>query len=150
MKLDSYLSGFLLVVACALLSILGLLAVRRTVHARGLISSHDVGGYLLSVVGTLYAVILGLIVVDSMATFQQARQTTEQEANSLTDVILLADHLPRERRERVQAQARRYIGLILDDEWALMDRGRHVPEARQAAIDLVAAVCNFEPTTEKE
>src|SRR5690348_6859122 len=98
MRIDSYVSGFVLVAGCAALSIVGLLAVRRTVHARALISSHDVGGYLLSIVGTLYAVILGLVVFDSMGKFQQASQTTELEANSLIDVILLADHLPRERR----------------------------------------------------
>src|SRR5215216_2019607 len=121
MKLDSYTSGFLIVTASAIVSVFGLLAARRLLRSTDLLDCHDVGGYLLSVVGTLYAVILGLIVVDSMTTFQQARMTTEQESNSLTDVILLADHLPRERRERVQALARRYIGLILDDEWALMD-----------------------------
>ena len=75
MKLDSYLSGFFLVGASTLVSVVGLLVVRRLLHTKNLISSHDVGGYLLSVVGTMYAVILGLIVVDAMAKFQEARQS---------------------------------------------------------------------------
>ena len=48
-----------------------------------------VASYLLSVVGTLYAVTLGLIVVDSLGKFAEARMTTEGESNALADLILI-------------------------------------------------------------
>jgi Protein of unknown function (DUF4239) len=150
MKIDSYLSGFFLVGGSIALAILGLLAVRRVLHAKSLISSHDVGGYLLSVTGTLYAVILGLIVVDSMAKFQQARVTTEQESNALANVILLSNQLPREERLQIQQLALAYIDHVIQDEWPIMDQGKYAPEARWAAIHLIDAVCDFEPKTEKE
>jgi hypothetical protein len=73
MKIDSYISGFFLVGASTLVSVIGLLVVRRVLHSKTLISRHDDGGYLLSVVGTVDAVILGLIVVDVMGKFQEAR-----------------------------------------------------------------------------
>src|SRR3954470_23278872 len=109
MKIDSYVSGFLIVTASAVLSVFGLLAARRVLRSRDLLDCHDVGGYLLSVVGTLYAVILGLIVVDSMNTFQQARMTTEQESNALADVILLSNQLPAHERDEVRGLAQAYI-----------------------------------------
>src|SRR5207237_1333196 len=83
-------------------SVVGLLAVRRVLRTWDLLECHDVGGYLLSVVGTLYAVILGLIVVDSMGKFQQARATVEQESNSLADIILLSNQLPRRERDEIR------------------------------------------------
>ena len=55
--IDTYLAGFFLIGASTALSVAGLLVVRKVLHSRNLISSHDVGGYLLSVVGTIYAVI---------------------------------------------------------------------------------------------
>src|SRR3954451_4965752 len=112
MKIDSYLAGFFLVAGSTALSIAGLLIVRRVLHKENLISSHDVGGYLLSVVGTTYAVILGLIVVDAMARFQEARLTTENESNALADVILLSNQLPRETRERIQSLSLTYVDRV--------------------------------------
>jgi hypothetical protein len=150
LKIDSYLAGFLLVSATTVASIAGLLIVRKVLHKENLISSHDVGGYLLSVVGTTYAVILGLIVVDAMARFEEARQTTETESNALADLILLAEQLPREKRDRIQSLALAYVERVIDDEWPVMDLGRYAPTARRAAIDLINAVSDFEPTTEKE
>jgi hypothetical protein len=149
-KVDSYLSGLLIVAASASVSVAGLVAVRRVLHAKNLISSHDVGGYLLSVVGTMYAVILGLIVVDAMAKFQEARHTTEQEANSLADIILLANQLPEGRKEQIQRRALAYIDRVVAEEWPIMDHGRHAPSARLAAIDLIDAVSRFQPSSDKE
>src|SRR4051812_12825041 len=112
MRLDSYLSGAFLVVGSTILSVVGLLVVRRLLHSKNLISSHDVGGYLLSVVGTMYAVILGLIVVDAMGKFQEARQTTDRESNALADIILLSNQLPPEERIRVQTLTLAYIDRV--------------------------------------
>ena len=73
-KIDSYLSGILLVAAANALAIGGLLISRRIFRKHDLISTHEVGGFLLSVVGTMYAVILGLIVVDAMTRLSRARR----------------------------------------------------------------------------
>jgi hypothetical protein len=150
MKIDSYISGFFLVSASTLVAVIGLLVVRRVLHSKNLISSHDVGGYLLSVVGTVYAVILGLIVVDAMGKFQEARQTTERESNALADVVLLSNQLPARQRARVQELAQVYVHRVLEDEWPILDHGRVAPSARRAAIDLIDAVTAFEPQTNKE
>jgi hypothetical protein len=148
--LDSYLSGVFLIGVAILTSVAGLVVVRRVLHTRNLISSHDVGGYLLSVVGTMYAVILGLIVVDAMGRFQEARQATEHEANALANIALLAKQFPRDRRVRTEALVLAYIDRVVEDEWPIMDQGRHAPAARRAAFDLIDGVSAFEPRTEKE
>lgn len=150
MELDTYVMGFFLVVASAILAILGLLGVRKLLRTRDLISCHDVGGYLLSVVGTLYAVILGLIVVDSMGNFQEARLTTEQESNSLANVLILANQLPKEKRDEIQSHAQAYINQVIKEEWPAMDEGRHSDNAHHSAIRLFNVVSDFEPKTEKE
>ena len=87
----------------------------------------------------MYAVILGLIVVDAMGKFQEARQTTERESNALADIILLSNQLPPEQRTRVQTLALAYVDRVLEDEWPILDHGQFAPSARHAAIDLIDA-----------
>jgi hypothetical protein len=77
----------LVVGASTLLAIAGLLLVRRFVDHAYLKSHHEVAGYLLSVIGTLYAVLLAFVVVDAQSNVQQARQNAEAEANSVVDIF---------------------------------------------------------------
>jgi hypothetical protein len=149
-ELDTYFSGFFLVVGSSGLAVIGLLLVRRCLDSRTLIACHEVGGYLLSVVGTLYAVLLGLIVVEAMGRFQAARQTTDQEANALADIVLFSHGLPSSKRAEILRRSATYAELVLDKEWKAMDDGGFSPEARRAAVDLVRTVSDFEPTTERE
>ena len=145
MRLDSYMAGVGLVAACAIVSVLGLLAVRRRFEPDVLKACHEVGGYLLSVVGTLYSLILGLIVVDAMSTFQQTQEKVVDEANALADIAIIARRLPEPDRSRIRGLTLRYAGLVVDAERMTMDTGRHLPEAQATALELVDAVLGVEP-----
>src|SRR5271156_5168964 len=96
MAIDSYGAAVFLMLGAMTLSVLGLLLIRRKVDVATLKQCHEVGGYLLSVVGTLYAVLLGLVVIDSMNRFQTAQAICQQEANSLADIYLLSSHMPKD------------------------------------------------------
>ena len=150
MKIDSYLSGIALIVATDILTILGLVAVRRFLRSTGHLADHDVGGSLFQVVGTMYAVILGLIVVEAMDRFHEASRTTANEASALANLILLSNGLRPEAQGEIQARASDYADRVVDDEWPVMDHGRHAPEARAAAVRLITTVTSFEPKGERE
>lgn len=150
MSIDSYASGCILVLVSMLLSVAGLLAARKFVNHDQLKASHEVGGYLLSVVGTMYAVLLGLVVVDAMSRFQQGISITEQEANALADIFLLSERMPKDRSLIVQNLCRNYADIVINEEWDLMDTRGFDPKARKTAISLVRAVTDWEPSTESE
>lgn len=150
MSLDTYGSGFLLVMGSSGIAVLGLLLTRRYINLDCLRASHDVGGYLLSVVGTLYAVLLGLVVVDSMQKFQNAREITEREANSLADVFLLSSRLPDKQRGEIRNLCIAYGRQVMDVEWNNMEDGKYCPEAQRLAIRLVNNLLQFEPETENQ
>src|SRR5438034_4866643 len=38
----------------------------------------------------------------------------------------------------------------MDEQWPMMARGRHLPAARQSAIDLMRVIRDWEPATESE
>ena len=53
------------IVALIILSCLGQIAFRKLLGSQRLSSCHEVGGYYFSVVGTFYAVLVGLIIFDA-------------------------------------------------------------------------------------
>jgi hypothetical protein len=150
MGLDTYPGGALFVIGSGILAVLGLLLTRRLIDLNGLRASHDVGGYLLSVVGTLYAVLLGLIVVDAMQKFQQARDITEREANSLADIFILSSCLEEPKREEIKKFCIDYSNQVLNTEWQDMDSGSYCPVARRMAVSLLQELIEIEPKTETQ
>jgi hypothetical protein len=108
-------------------SVAGLLLARKCINFEELRPSHDVGGYLLSVVGTLYAVLLGFVVVDTMQQYQHARQVTEMEAGTLADVFIMANRLHEPNRSKIQTACSNYINQVIETEWSQMSCGKYCP-----------------------
>jgi hypothetical protein len=111
-------------------------------------TAHDATGNLLSIVGTLYAVLLGLIVVDAMVRFERAMEIVQQESNCLADIFLLAARLPEPFRKDVQDHCRDYADTVVHEEWALMQQARMSVKARRTALRLVRSLDSFEPESE--
>ena len=121
---------------------------RRLFSAESLREGHDATGSMLAIVGTLYAVLLGLIVVDAMARFERAMDIVQLESNCLADVYLLAERLPEPQHTRVQDLCRDYAERVVNLEWPAMEHARMHVDARRAALALAQSLNDFEPETE--
>lgn len=148
--MDTYAAGAVLITASALASISGLMVLRRFGYFRNLIVSHEASGQYLSVVGTLYAVLLGLIVIDAMDRFEHAVDLVGTECNALGEVIYLSGRMPGPLKEQVHRRTGEYARLVLEQEWPRMSHGEHLPEARRACLELMRALRDWEPSTESE
>jgi hypothetical protein len=146
----NYISEVVLVLVGTSAGVFGLLLVRRLVGARYLGAHHDVASALLSVVGTLYAVLLGLVVVDAMENFEEARQATLQEENALVNLVLLAGRLPAAKRDEVRRLAVDYGRNVVEREWPMMDHAHTDPQTHRAGLKLIRAALDFEPRSESE
>lgn len=150
MAIDSYAAGAILIGASAIAAVLGLLAVRRTYNVQALVSAHGVSGQYLSIVGTLYAVLLGLIVVHAMSKFDRAVDIVEDEANAISELIFLAGRMPAARSAKISGLATSYIRMVIENEWPSMVKGKPYDEARLRAYELMLAVRDWEPVSESE
>ena len=65
------------IVSAIILSCLGQIAFRKLIGPERLKECHEVGGYYFSVVGTFYAVLVGLIIFDAQARFDDAKMDVE-------------------------------------------------------------------------
>lgn len=150
MDIDNFYVGATIIIGICMASIIGLLLVRKYCHLERLRQCHEVGGYLLSVVGTMYAVLLGLVVVDAMTKFQEARQVVEAEANSLADVFILSECFDKQKALTVRKLCDKYVTEVVEQEWPSMAKGKVNYEARRTAIQLMREVSTFEPVNENQ
>src|SRR5262245_32672526 len=103
-----WLLGLLIVGSVALLAYLGLTATRRAVPRDVRAAHNDVAGFLIAVVGTLYAVMLALVVVAVWEQFESARGIAQREANAVTDLYRGAEGFADADRARLRDELKSY------------------------------------------
>lgn len=150
MVFTGFWNGLLIVIGGVVLSMLLVLVVRGRFTAEQLTRAHDATGNMLAVVGTLYAVMLGLVVVDAMARFEKAIDVVQAESTALADLYILAERLPEAHRQRIHDGCRTYALAVVEKEWPLMNRGFVSIDARKAGLAVLRSLDDFEPTTEAE
>ncbi len=148
--MNSYVLGFIVVLVSTVLAVGGMLLVRRFVDLQRLNSYHEVAGYFLSIIGTLYAVLLGFVIVDAMNNLQNARMVAEQEANSLCNIYLVSEGLSTGCRDRLRFACSKYADAVINEEWRTMRLGESSPQAVVAIMGLWTTAARFEPSTEGE
>lgn len=128
------------VIACLLHA-----AFRRWIPPEQLIEHHDVAGFLVSVVGVLYSVVLGFLVATVWTSFQTAQQTADIEAGYVADALAFTSALPPQHRASVQKPLARYAVEVHDVEWKTLAHGREDPRAHALLVEAVAAMLAMPP-----
>jgi hypothetical protein len=126
----------------------GLWLVRKTVSHETLMDHHDVAAAMLSVVGALYAVVLGLVVVGSITKFEQARETVAHEANSLRNIYSLTRGLDETLKLEIRKLCVEYAREVIEDEWPKMAQSSRSELVDTTLAKLSARIIEFAPSTE--
>ena len=114
-------------------SVGGLFLVQRKVPVARRREHNDVAGFIFSVLGVAYAVLLGLMVVAVWQGWEEAESTATDEVNELAAIFWIAHGLPEPEGRRMQELARAYAREVVRDEWPAMAGG----EESQKAWDLL-------------
>jgi hypothetical protein len=130
------ISGILIVGGSVLISLAGMLLVRRWVPQPILREHNEVAGFLIAVVGVAYAVLLVFMVIAVWERFEAAGATVQREAGALSNLYRIAEGLPEPTRHDVLQAAQNYGQDVVKEEWPLMDRGESSPHAWELADSL--------------
>lgn len=114
--------------------------LRRFVKPEHLAPHHDVAGFLVAIVGVLYAVVLGFVVVTVWTNFDNVQRTADVEAGAVADTYAFATLLPEPPRTRVEAMLAAYAYEVRDREWVSLEQGRADPQARIYLIGALKAI----------
>ena len=146
-------SPVLLLTAVGLAMVLagwGQSTVHRHLRRHNLIGHNEVGGIMILVAGTLYAVVLGFMTVVVWQHYIDARQLVVQEADADIDVWHGAVGLPDTVRARIRRDMVRYAHIMTEKEWPAMRDGRTDLQAAMVVMDAIDATGRYVPANGAE
>jgi hypothetical protein len=154
MPVNFYLDYYHVGVPAIFISIAAILygqsVLKRYLGAETIEKCHEVGSYYLSIIGTFYAVLLGLIVVDAMTKFKGAQLSVDHEVSSLIRIYSSAERFP-ERRYRLESDVKNYVDEVIKVEFPMMEsQGLADGKARDLALQIMQTVKSIEPVTENQ
>jgi hypothetical protein len=125
--------NFYLIVLWVTLSITWLVLLNRAWPATRRRVHNDVIGWQISILGTIYAVMVGFMLYAVWANFQTAEANANAEANAAVDLYRAADGLPEAQRRIIQQALVHYVSTVATTEWETMNRNGQ-PHAGQPYI----------------
>jgi hypothetical protein len=139
------LHGLVLVVGSALTVFAGLLLSRFWSRRLQGQTRSDVLASYVTVIGTLYAVLLAFVLLSVWEQYDSARAAAEREASAMADLVRLTAGLPEPAASGVRAALREYGQAVIDDEWARMADGRRSVRVDRALDHVWRALIVIEP-----
>lgn len=131
LKVPFFILGLIVVGGAVLLTVAGVLIVRRFLPHHKLKLHHDVADPILGVMGAIYSVLLAFVVVTVWISFDKSNSNVQQEANFLADIYSDAEGLSPDFKAKVSPLLREYREAVVKYEWKTMERGEMSPEVEK-------------------
>jgi hypothetical protein len=137
-------------VICAVsvaLSWIGLFIFDRIVHVSIRSRHNDVAGFIIAIIGVVYAVLLAFIAVAAWASFDEANTIVQKEANLVgnlyRDTVAISDPARTEMRQALS----NYLDTVVTKEWPAQQAGKVNPIAWMALEKLHGIVTGIDAKT---
>ena len=124
--------------------------VHRRFRDGDFVGHNEVGGIIIAVSGTMYAVILGFLTVVAWEHFQEARNLVVLESDADIDAWHSAVGLPEAVRNRVRTDMIAYADTMIAHEWPMMRKGMFDSDAPIITMDALDAAGGFVPANNGE
>lgn len=119
--------------------------VHRRFRSQDFIAHNEVGGIIIAVSGTLYAVILGFLTVVVWQHFVEAGEMVVLESDAVVDAWHTSVGLSPPVRERIRNDMISYARVMVEGEWPSMKRGGFDAKAADIDMDAIDAAGTFIP-----
>lgn len=139
-----------IIVPSVLLSCLGLWLVNRTFPHDTRQKNNDAATFFIQVLGTVYGILLAFVVVVVWQRFETARDIVEKEGNAVASMFHEVRALPQPGAGRVTEAVRRYVNVVMNEEWPAMEGGQRSAHAMKVTDDLWVAMTSIEPRDDRE
>lgn len=149
-SLNWVVAAVLITVASSAFYIALLLIVRGKFPLEKIERHHEVAGFSFSVIGVLYSVLLGFIVVSAQNRYDSVSQTISEEASALAGVYRDSVVFPIEAKNGIRESIVAYINYVIDEEWSLLARKRISSQTQATASAIWDHFYSMTPTSDKE
>jgi hypothetical protein len=100
-----------------------------------------------TLLGVVYAVLLGLVAVAVWEQWNAAADKAVQEASVLAEVFWVADRMTESEGHHIQELVRSYARVVVEEEWPLMRQGTSSKKAWALLDEIRSEVQDFQPST---
>lgn len=146
----SLLLGLFIIILSITAAVGGVCIVRWRVHYSILKEDHEAAGFLYSVVGVVYAVLLGFITVVVWEQHRDTQNFVQQEAVRVSNLLRDAGVFPGPVRKVLRERLVAYARAVVDDEWNTMAKRQPSALANKAYEEIWETVYEIQPETERE
>lgn len=139
--------GTVIVALAVMLSWLGLFVFDRFVHVSIRSRHNDVAGFIIAIVGVVYAVLLAFVAVAAWASFDSATRVVQQEANLVGNLYRDSAAIDQPARGAMQQALSDYLDIVVNREWPAQQAGQIDTHAWKAVERLHATVTGIDART---
>jgi hypothetical protein len=125
-----------------LLAGLGLLIVRKLVHAHFLRQHHDISGPFFNTLGAIYGIFLAFIVSNTWHYYDQTNSNIVQEARYLESLHNNSTAFPEPFKSEIRSLLTEYRDALVTKEWPHLARGLESPNVTAVLRRLTEAYAN--------
>lgn len=147
--LPAYGSGFLIIGGFVVLTVVIGSIISRLFSQQIRLEHNDLAGFILAVIGVVYAVLLAFVAVTVWERFEAAELRSYEEASSLSLVYRDADDFP-QTAHQIRAALRTYANLVAEEEWPAMARGKQSAQADAMMEQIDAMIRHLDVKTLKQ
>ena len=140
----TWLTGGVIVGMFVLGAWIGLFIFQRLVPIEMRQRHNDVAGFLIAIVGVVYAVLLAFMAVAVWESFADADKVTQREANLVENLYRDAVAFPEPLRSQLRDELKQYLHLVIDQEWPAQQAGKTDLEAWRPLEDLHRELTDFD------
>jgi Protein of unknown function (DUF4239) len=109
-----------------------------------------IGGFF-QVIGTVYAILIGLVVYDATSRYSDAHETVEHESKSIIQVYTLAKHIKSGGAgDRIANKIKEYNDEVVLNDWDMLQDGKINIKARAILREVNDEVLSISPSTNNE
>jgi hypothetical protein len=128
-----------------------LLYVVQKIIPHSIRSEHnDVAGFVYAVLGVLFAVILGFVVVDEWESLEATKINTFTEVNELGSLYWNARAMPASVGRALEKTTKDYANVVITIEWPMMGKGQSSPQATSLVYAMRDEINALPTSTPKE
>lgn len=145
LDLPIWVVGAVVVGGATLLGVVLVFAVRPIVQRYRGEDHNQVFSDGFAAVGTMYAIVAGLLVFGVFTTFDEATHESADQSSTLILMYREAGAFPQPQRDQAQQAVVAYLHSVIDDEWPALSAGERSPATSKAIDNLFAVYSAMEP-----
>lgn len=107
--------------------------------------NNDVPGIILTIIGTLYAVLLGFTVIVVWQEFENSDAMNLNEVTTAASIYELANGFPDPVRSNLQNEVSQYVSWVVTHDFPAMAKGRDDPRGRDFTSAIARTIIGFRP-----